>query len=782
MKSIFQSLLMGLFISLSIVVSAQNSNTFSLKVIVKNNATNDLIQGANVRVLGRKNTEITTDSTGAFAYNLPNGKYEIEVTHVSFIKKKTSVNLNTDRAIAVDLTSKEIELESFTVKSTTNKTRVQSAQMGTETLDRKMALTLPAIMGEVDIIKVLQLKPGVKNSGEGTSGISVRGGGTDQNLFLIDGTTVYNPNHLFGFFSTFNIDAIKDVQLYKASFPAEFSGRLSSVVDVNTMKGTDSTFSWGGGIGLIASRMNVQGNLLSKNKNGKKLTYNVAARRTYADVFTKIINNANKKDSAFNAIPDYYFYDMNARVDFVASEKDQFFASFYHGRDFFKLDSDVFGTTFSWGNTAVTGNWKHTFSKDFGFQSAVHYADYNYDLTSKFDRFKFTINSGVKDYFWTNKFTYTGFDKHLIKFGVDVVANDFSVSKFNVNSTQAAENLSSGETLSTVEGGLYVGDDWDVSKKIKVNAGARFTYFNNKTTYTGLEPRLSARYLLNDAVSLKASYARMQQYKHLVASSGASLPTDIWYPSTEKIKPEISDQVSLGLTWNIGDNYLFTNEVYYKWMRQLVDFKPGANLFVNDKLENEFVFGKGTSYGNEISIEKTSGKLRGRIGYTLAWSTRKFDDINNGKAFFPRFDKRHELSVVASYPISKRLIFSGSWTFYTGNAVSLPTGRTISTGIVGTLDTNSFFTISPVYPERGNYRMPDYHRLDLALIWKLKSKRGTSDLTFSAYNAYSRLNPYFISFQTSSNVSEASRLSSNFTPRAVTLFPIIPSITYNFKF
>jgi outer membrane receptor protein involved in Fe transport len=763
-------------------IIAQTNNRFMLKGVVKNSVSNELIQGAKVRVLTKKNSDITTDSTGFFSFDLPIGNYDIEVSYVGYNKKRMTVNLNKDVLVEVALVSQIIELEEFTVKSTTNKTRVQSAQMGTEVIDRKMALTIPAILGEVDIIKVLQLKPGVKNSGEGTSGISVRGGGTDQNLFLIDGTTVYNPNHLFGFFSTFNIDAIKDVQLYKASFPAEFSGRLSSVVDVNTAKGTDSTFSWGGGIGLIASRLNVQGNVLSKNKNGKKLAYNVAARRTYADVFTGIINNANKKDSAFNAIPDYYFYDMNARIDYVLSEKDQFFTSFYHGRDFFKLDSDVFGTTFSWGNTAITANWKHTFSKDFGYQSALHYADYNYDLTSKFDRFNFTINSGVKDYSWTNKFIYTGFDKHEIKFGADVVANAFGISKFNINSTEAAENLSSGETINTLEGGLYVGDDWDVSKKVKLNAGARLTYFNNKTSYTGFEPRLSVRYLLKDAVSIKASYARMQQYKHLVASSGASLPTDIWYPSTEKIKPEISDQVSLGLAWNIGDKFLFTNEVYYKWMRQLVDFKPGANLFVNSSLENEFVFGKGESYGNEISIEKTSGKLRGWIGYTWAWSTRKFDAINNGKAFFPRFDRRHELSIVASYPISKRLTFSGSWTFYTGNAVSLPTGRTLSTGVVGTLDTNSFFTLSPVYPERGNYRMPDYHRLDLALIFKLKPKHGTADLTFSAYNAYSRLNPYFISFQTTSRVNDATRLSSSFTPRAVTLFPIIPSVTYNFKF
>lgn len=762
---------------------AQADRAYSLKVKVRNSTTNELIEGATVKILAKKNAEIITDSIGSFLCRLTAGVYKIDITHVSFLRKTASVKLTNDTVIEVKLSLQAQELQAVIVKSNDNRTRVASAQMGVESVDRKTALAMPAILGEVDIIKVLQLKPGVKNSGEGTSGISVRGGGTDQNLFLLDGTVVYNPNHLFGFFSTFNIDAIKDVQLYKAGFPAEFSGRLSSVVDVNTLKGTDAAFSWGGGIGLIASRLNVQGNLLSKNKQGKKLTYNIAARRTYADVFTTAINTANKNDTAFNQIPTYYFYDMNARIDCVLSDKNQFFASVYHGRDFFKFDSDIFGTVFSWGNTAASLNWKHRFTQDLQLQSAVHFANYNYSLQSKFDRFNFKIKSGVKEYSVTNKFIYAGIKNHQLKFGADIIANQFSISKFNINSTQASENLATGEIIKTAEAGLYMSDDWDISQKLKLSAGARVTYFKNKVAYTGFEPRISVRYLLKESFSIKASYSKMQQYKHLVASSGASLPTDIWYPSTKKIKPEISDQVSFGATWNINDKFLLTNEVYYKWMQQLVDYKPGANLIVNQTLENEFIFGKGNSYGNEISLEKTSGKLRGWIGYTLAWSTRTFAGINNGKSFFPRFDRRHELSIVGSYPLSKRLIFSGSWTYYTGNAVSLPTGRTIGIDVAGTLENNTFFNLSPVYPERSNYRMPDYHRLDLALVLKLRPKHGASDLTFSAYNAYSRLNAYFISFETKASANpNAAALPGRFSPRAVTLFPIIPSITYNFKF
>ncbi|MBC7934226.1 MAG: TonB-dependent receptor, partial [Rhizobacter sp.] len=350
------------------------------------------------------------------------------------------------------------------------------------------------------------------------------------------------------------------------------------------------------------------------------------------------------------------------------------------------------------------------------------------------------------------------------------------------DSEQATETLSKGEDLNSREAGIYFADDWDITKKLRVNVGTRFTLFSNGKTYSGIEPRASARYLVHDNFSIKASYARMQQYKHLVASSGASLPTDIWYPSTQKIKPEISDQASLGFTWNINNKFLITSEGYYKWMRQLVDYKPGASLLVNENLENEFVFGRGNSYGSEITFEKTAGKLRGWIGYTLAWTTRQFDAINNGKMFYPRFDRRHELSVVASYPLARRLTFSGSWTFYTGNAVSLPTGRTIGIDAPGTLDNNTFFNLSPVYPERSNYRMPDYHRLDVGIILKLRPKRGSADLTFSAYNAYSRLNAYFIAFEAIENNDGMVGTPTGFNPRAITLFPIIPSITYNFKF
>ncbi len=773
-------LLLMILLMTELSAVAQAPKTVTVRGVLKDGNKGEGLEAASI-VVENSTAAVVTDQSGSFILTIPPGKYTLQISHSG---KSITLPLEVANDTLITLISKPVvkAMQEVIVNSRDNTLRIRSVQSGVETVDRKTALALPAILGEVDIIKVFQLKPGVKNSGEGTSGISVRGGGTDQNLFLLDGTTVYNPNHLFGFFSTFNIDAIKDVQLYKAAFPAEYSGRLSSIVNVNSLRGQDEGISVGGGIGLIASRINLQGNLLPKNKAGKKLTFNIAARRTYADVFTSAINASNAKDTTFNPIPTYYFYDLNARFDYLINETSSIYGSFYYGRDYFKFDSDIFGSTFGWGNTAISLHWKKNYGKGFQSHLSAHLSNYNYLLESKFDRFNFKIGSAVKEYSLSHQFIYTGFKKHQLTFGYQAGLNEFNISTFNINSNQAEETLTSGEALDGTEAGAYLSDDWELSQKLRLNSGVRFTLFNNGKTWLGLEPRLSTRYLFNDNFSIKASYARMQQYKHLVASSGASLPTDIWYPSTANIKPELSDQASLGINISLGGKFLLTNETYYKWMRQLVDYKPGANLLINSTLENEFVFGNGRGYGNEIMLEKTSGKLRGWLGYTLAWTTRQFAAINNGKTFYPRYDRRHELSMVMSYPLAKRITLSGSWTYYTGNAVSLPTGRTIGIDAPGSLDASTFFTLAPVFPERSNYRMPDYHRLDIGMVYKLKTKRGSSDITISAYNAYSRLNPYFISFEPTENSNVLPGTPQGFTPKAVTLFPIIPSITYNFKF
>jgi len=773
----------SLLVAVLLILSAALAKAQHLRVFgeFRDLATGQALIGATVNI--HPTDGVTkTDSGGGFQLNLPKGSYTVVLSHPNVRTETVSLKLKRDTAFSVWGERGGRDLDEVVVLSNSNQRRIESTQVGLETIDRKTALLLPAILGEVDMLKVFQLKPGVKSSGEGSSGLSVRGGGTDQNLFLFDGTPVYNPAHLFGFFSTFNVDAVHDVQLYKAGFPAEFSGRLSSIVDVHSLRGQDSGWSVGGGIGLIASRLNLQGNLLNKNRKGKKLTYNIAARRTYADVFTRLANQIKESDPEWTVIPDYYFYDVNARIDYEVSDKDRIYASVYYGRDFFKLSRSSFGATFDWGNTAASMHWEHRFRENLSSDLSLHLSDYNYRLKTGFGRFDFQLGSGVREYSLNHKLAYNA-GKHALTAGYSASYTQFRIAGLDISSTQQEEDISSGERLNGVEAGVFVADEWAITRTFSLNAGLRGTLFTNGKTYAGLEPRVSLRQLLTERISLKASYARMQQYRHLVASSGASLPTDIWYPSTSRIRPELSDQASLGLSWNIGNRYLITSEAYYKWMRQLVDYKPGANLFVNSALEDEFVFGKGEAYGAELTIEKTSGKLRGWIGYTWAKTTRQFDELNGGKPFFPRYDRRHELSAVATYPLTKRITLSGSWTFYTGNAVTLPTGRVISTGAPGTTNLNSLYSVTPVYPERGNYRMPSYHRLDLGLVYKLNPKRGTSDLTFSAYNAYSRLNPYFISFEESQTAAPiAPGAPRPYEAKAITLFPIIPSITYNFRF
>lgn len=737
------------------------------------------ILGARVHVEGSTATEGFTDTSGFIQMTLPVGRYAVACSHMGYALHRQPLNLLSDQRLTIYLAPTHQSLDDIVVTARAGKNKVLTTQMGVERVDRKTALELPAIMGEVDILKVFQLKPGVKNTGEGTSGISVRGGGVDQNLFLFDGTTVYNPNHLFGFFSTFNIDAVKEVELYKAGFSAAYSGRLSSIVDVKSLPGADTSWLFSGGIGLIATRLNLTGNLLHRRKTDKKLTFNVAARRTYADVFTRMVNEANSKNPDFDPIPSYYFYDLNARIDYIHSDKDHVFGSVYYGRDFFRLEGN-FSTKFSWGNAAGSVHWSHQFSEDLSVNTSLHFANYNYRLRSQFDQFSFSLGSGISEYTAAQHWLFTKWAKHRIQWGWDATRSRFDISKFSINSSNPNEDLTSGEELFTHEGGVYLKDELDITTRLRADFGMRFTWFQYQTGYTGWEPRTNLRYRLSPEFSVKASYARMRQYKHLVASSGASLPTDIWYPSTRHIQPETSDQLSIGYVWKINNQFVLTNEAYYKWLRRLVDFKPGANLFVNQNLEQEFVFGSGRSYGAEWTLEKTAGKWKGWIAYTLAWTNRTFSDINGGRTFYPRFDRRHELAIVATYPINKRMTFSTTWIFYTGNAVSLPTGRYITQGAPATLNSTSLYTFVPVYPERGNYRMPNYHRLDLGLVYRLRPRRGNADLTFSVYNAYSRLNVFFISFRELE--STATGVPGRYEPRAITLFPLLPSITYNFRF
>lgn len=724
----------------------------------------------------------TTNVYGFYSLRVPQAdSVTLQFSYTGYQTVERRVPATADIQIDLELVEGE-QLTEIVVSAESNKEELNTTQMSVTKLSTKVAKQLPALFGEVDIIKTLQLKPGIQSGGEGTSGLLVRGGGVDQNLFVLDEATVYNASHLFGFFSTFNADAVKNVELYKGGFPAEYGGRLSSVIDVRLRDGNRKEFKGTGGLGLIASRLTLEGPIV-KDKG----SFIVSGRRTYVDIITNQVNRAQSDNANFNPIPDYYFYDFNAKLNYDITDKDKIFVSTYLGRDFFDFGNEDFKFLFEWGNQTVSTRWNHVFNSNLFMNTTLTYSDYDYTLSNEFSGFNFELGSGIEDLAAKVDFSYTPNNDHYVQFGVSATRHNFDIGRANADSESGIFEFSAGQQFTAYELGAYIADEWEVNDKLKLDYGLRLSGFSNDSTfYYGIEPRMAAKYSLNDRMSLKGSYARMYQYIHLVSNSGASLPTDVWYPSDRVVAPQYSDQVALGISIALGKDYLLSNEIYHKWLWNQVDFRDNANLFVNDNLNQEFVFGKGTAYGNEIYLEKKNGKLTGWIGYTLSWSWREFPDILDGRRFPYRFDRRHDASIVASYEINKHLTVTGSWVYSTGNATTVPEGYFI---VQGTGDSD--FRFIPIYVDRNSYRMPAYHRMDLGLVWKFDHKWGKSDLTFSVYNAYDRRNPYFLYVDDNraelienngGTFNPADFQNLKFEARQVSLFPILPSVTWNFEF
>jgi hypothetical protein len=712
-----------------------------------------------------------TNEYGYYSLEIPTGKIEIIFSYIGYnsITKlfKLTENFQANIELVAGRTLQEIE-----ISAESNKEVVNSTQMSVEKLSMREAKLLPALFGEVDIIKTLQLKPGVKSGGEGTSGIVVRGGSPDQNLFILDEAVIYNPSHLFGFFSTFNSDAVKDVQLYKGGFPAQYGGRLSSVIDVKLNEGNKKEFSGAGGVGLISSRLTLEGPL-KKDKS----SFMVSGRRTYVDLITRQINNSREGDEDFNPIPDYFFYDLNAKMNFEVNDKNKIYWSGYLGRDFFKFSDDQIDINFNWGNTASTLRWNRIINPRFFSNLSFTISDYNYKFKNRFgDLATFTLTSGIRDYTIKQNFFFKPNNKHNIRFGIDYTRHQFEIGRLQFGDDAGSFNFTAGQNFTGNSFAGYFADDFEINKKWKINYGVRISGFYNEKFFGGIEPRFSAKYSLNPTLSLKASYTNMSQYVHLVSTSGASLPTDIWYPTDIVATPQRSNQIAAGVSWSITDNLLLTNEVYYKWTNRVVDLRDGAQIFVNDDLSSEFVFGNGTSYGNELYLEKKKGKFTGWIGYTLALSELEFPEIRNGDPFPPRYDTRHDLSIVGLFQLNRRWNFTATWIFTSGAPTTIPIGRFFIQGIPGA---DPQFVI-PEYSLRNDFRMPNFHRMDLGVVCKFWHKWGTSDLTLSIYNAYDRRNPFFLYIDI--NDTNEDSIPDSFKAKQVSLFPILPSLTYNFKF
>jgi hypothetical protein len=782
-----KKLLLSLIICLS-VQAVVGQNKFTLTGYVKDSLSGETLIGATLSIDG-KATGVNTNQYGFYSITLPQGNYSIICSFVGYQSQQLQIDLSKNNSFNFLITPKISTNQEVDVHSKKRDANVKSAQMGQISLSVAQVKSLPVLFGEVDIMKSLQLLPGVRNAGEGNTGLYVRGGGPDQNLIMLDDAIVYNTGHLFGFFSIFNSDAIKNITLIKGDMPAQYGGRISSVVDVTMKEGNINKFQAEGGLGLIASRLSIQGPIV-KNK----ASFIVSARRTYLDVLTKPFI---RKSSQFYG-SGYYFYDLNLKVNYIFSEKDRLYLSGYFGQDVFNFNNSQrsFSANIPWGNATASLRWNHVFNKKLFANTTLVYNKYNFAFGATQQKFSLRLSSGIHDLSAKTDFDYYASTKHKIKFGGLFTYHTFTPNILTGQQDSTIFQPNNSNKKYAYEMALYVQDEWEISDKLKANVGLRWSGFSqigpytvyqtdsngNKLdstvykrgqsikTYGGLEPRLTLRYALNDETSIKAAITHNLQYIHLVSNAGTTLPTDLWVPSTFRVKPQISWQYSAGLFKNFKDNMFETSiEFYYKSMQNQIEYKDGYTPSLKDP-ESEFVFGKGWSYGSELYINKAKGRLTGWIGYTLSWTRRKFPDLNNGESYYAKFDRRHDLSVVATYELNKHWKLSAVFVYGSGNATTLPTQFYIINGV-----------LTQEYSKINQYRLPAYHRLDFSAIYTptyKPNKKIHGSWVFSIYNMYSRLNPYFIYFnQTGSPYDGTLKVEA----RQVSLFPIIPSVTWNFK-
>ncbi len=776
-----------LFFVFSINATAQK---FTISGYVKDAASDETIIAANILVIG-KNSAIISNQYGFYSITLAKGVYQITTSHVGYRSKTFKIDLSADTSINISLNSGTALSDEVVVYSSKRENNVKGAQMGKITLPIEQIKSVPAFLGEVDLLKVVQLLPGVRNAGEGSSGIYVRGGGPDQNLILLDDAIVYNTGHLFGFFSIFNADAIKNVSLIKGGMPAQYGGRLSSVLDVSMKEGNNQKYQVEGGLGLIASRLSVQGPI-KKDKS----SFIVSARRTYVDALAK---GFIKKESAFYG-SGYYFYDLNAKANYKFSEKDRVYLSGYFGRDVFNFvnGKQSLKVNIPWGNATGTLRWNHVFNKKLFANTTLVYNDYNFTFNGLQNNFEIKLASGIRDVSLKQDFDLYPASNHKLKFGWLYTYHRFKPSVVSGKQDSVVFNPLNAQIKFAHEAAVYVQDDWDISNKIKINAGLRYSgfqqigaykiyntdVFGNRLdstvfkkgeavkTYGGLEPRLTMRYEVKEGTSFKASVTRNLQYIHLVSNSGTTLPTDLWVPSTYKVKPQISWLYAAGLFKNFKENSYETSlEVYYKKMDNQIEYREGYTPNTLKDTEDDFTFGRGWSYGTELFINKVKGRLTGWIGYTLSWTWRKFDRLNEGNKYPAKYDRRNDMSIVALYDLNKKWKLSATFVYGTGNATTLPQRFYVIGGV-----------LSQEYSNINQYRLPSYHRLDLSAVLTPKKNEGRklkTEWVFSIYNAYSRQNPYFIYYdQTGSPYDGSLKVQA----KQVSLFPIIPAVTWNFKF
>lgn len=735
-----------------------------------------------------------TDRSGSFRLRLEQGYQNIVISHLGFNTIDTIIHAANNSELIFHLIPLDVELGEVVITSEGAHDLVQSSEMGSFFITRKEIARSPTLLGEIDPLGLIRLTPGVQSGSEGTSGFYVRGGGVDQNLILYDNALVYNPGHLIGFFSVFNPEFVKDVTITKSGISATHGGKLSSVIKIRSYKGSRDSVEFNGNLGIIASRFTLSAPLF-----GKKGTIILGGRLTYLDLFVMPLITSNAKNkSFFNEDNVYNFYDLNAGLSLNLTGRDEISFSAYHGRDNYTMYQEGIKqkNTLYWGNTIASFDWKHSFRNKSVWNSSFSRTEYVFDLKGSQSEYYFKLLSSVDDYNLKSDIAFTA-GNHSLVTGLELTDHRFVPNKIDARASEFLLNFGQFNNLYALEGGLYVDDEFPLTDKFSFSGGIRYSFFNHHgpfrkyvrnsfdqiidtlfyarsqslAFYQYLEPRAVLKFEINKSSSVKASYMRIAQYVHLATSASVSMPTDIWIPSTDYIKPMVGNQVSLGYFKNIRErDYVFSAEVYYKAMRNKLEFLRGIVFnSIYGNLEENIAFGTGRSYGLEFYLGKQRGSLTGGISYVLARTEQSFDKINDGKFYPAKYDRRHDLALTLNKQFNVNWNGSAVFVFTSGNAFTMPVGRYIIQG-----------NIVNQYGEVNQFRMPPYHRLDLSLTRQIMiRKKWKSELNFSVFNVYNRANPYFIYFEA---VGEIENYTLEIKALKVTLFPVIPSISWNFTF
>lgn len=768
-----------LFICTSVLTQAQKKS-FTISGFIKEKGTQESLIGSTITILNT-NQATSTNNYGFYSISCNLDTVHLLISMVGFQRQAFKIALNKDIELDVEMFSNNT-IQEVTVTDERLERISQDQQMSIIKIPIEKIEEIPALLGEKDVLKVIQLLPGVQKGSEGNSGLYVRGGGPDQNLIILDDAPVYNAFHLFGFFSLFNGDALKSVELTKGGFPARYGGRLSSVLEMNMKDGSKEDFKGSVGIGAISSRFTLEGPL-KKNKS----SFLISARRTYIDA---LIYPFLPEDSKAG----YYFYDLNAKVNYDIDRKNKIYVSGYFGRDKFYANNNFNTSEFNfglyWGNGTGTLRWNHVYNSKLFSNTSLIYSQYRFNISIKEsyngDQYLIKLFSGIRDITLKHDFDYAWKNNHLLKTGVQIQQHRFTPSAVTIKNDQFTEgNTDVRNNIDALESAVYLEDRAQYGARIKTNMGIRLSHFLvDGKSYGAIEPRFGASYQLKEDLALKTSYAYMRQYIHLLSSTGSGLPTDLWVPSTSKIPSQSSQQVAIGLAKDfIPKNFNVSLEGYYKKMDNVIAYKEGASFLAIDDIgsdekiswEDNVTSGQGWSYGVELLIKKTEGKFSGWVGYTLSWTQLQFDELNFGKKYYARYDRRHDISVVGVYKAKEDLTFSFTWVYGTGNAITLPRAEYVAQGHSpgGSAYTQTLFVND--YNGKNNFRMEAYHRMDIGMQFHSKLKRSERIFEFSVYNVYNRRNPYFYYIAPKAN-------SSQRVLKRVSLFPIMPSISWTYKF